>query len=100
MGNDVREAADGQQALEVGAAFKPEVVLMDLGMPNIDGFEAARRMRRQDWGRGLTLIATTGWGQDGDRMRSAEAGFDYHLVKPVSVASLGEILNPVTSQLD
>jgi CheY-like chemotaxis protein len=65
---------------------------MDLGMPNLDGYEAARRMRQEPWGRAVTLVATTGWGQDDDRRRSAEAGFDRHLVKPIDVAELRELL--------
>ncbi|MBA4106142.1 MAG: hypothetical protein C0485_10310 [Pirellula sp.] len=97
MGNDVCRATDGFEALKVGATFAPDVVLMDLGMPNLDGYQAARRLRREPWGRGLTLIATTGWGQEEDRRRSAEAGFDYHLVKPISVSTLVQIFDSVAS---
>ncbi|QDT73283.1 hybrid sensor histidine kinase/response regulator [Lacipirellula limnantheis] len=94
MGNEVCRARDGLEALELGASFEPDVVLMDLGMPNLDGYEAARRMRQQAWGKSITLVATTGWGQDEDRRRSSGAGFDFHLVKPVSVTSLAGILSP------
>ena len=76
---------------------RPDVVLMDLGMPRLNGYEAARRMRQEPWGRELALIAITGWGQDEDRRRSAEAGFDCHLVKPVEIASLREALCTVAS---
>lgn len=93
MGNEVRQAHDGLEALEIGRSFRPDIVLMDLGMPNLNGYEAARRMRQEPWGRELSLVATTGWGQDEDRRRSAEAGFDHHLVKPVAVAALREILD-------
>jgi CheY-like chemotaxis protein len=93
LGNNVREARDGLQALEVARTFQPDIVLMDLGMPNLSGYEAARRMRREPWGREFTLVATTGWGHDDDRRRSAEAGFDHHLVKPVALAALRELLD-------
>jgi CheY-like chemotaxis protein len=93
LGNDVRQAHDGLEALEFGRSFRPDIVLMDLGMPKMNGFDAARRMRQEPWGRELSLVATTGWGQDDDRRRSAEAGFDHHLVKPVAVAALREILD-------
>jgi CheY-like chemotaxis protein len=93
MGNDVRRARDGLEALEIGRAFRPEVVLMDLGMPNLNGYDAARRMRAEPWGRDLALVATTGWGQEDDRRRTAEAGFDRHLVKPIALASLREALD-------
>jgi CheY-like chemotaxis protein/two-component sensor histidine kinase len=92
MGNEVCRAHDGREAIEAAEAFQPDIVLMDLGMPNVNGYEAARRMREQPWGRHLTLIATTGWGQDEDRRRTAEAGFDRHLVKPIDVAELRELL--------
>jgi PAS domain S-box-containing protein len=92
LGNDVCRAHDGIEALEAAQRFRPEIVLMDLGMPNLDGYEAARRMRQQPWGRSVTLVATTGWGQDEDRRRSAEAGFDRHLVKPIEVAALRDVL--------
>jgi PAS domain S-box-containing protein len=93
LGNEVRQAHDGLEALEIGQSFRPEIVLMDLGMPKMNGFDAARRMRQEPWGRELSLVATTGWGQDDDRRRSAEAGFDHHLVKPIEVAALREILD-------
>jgi PAS domain S-box-containing protein len=92
MGNEVRQAHDGLEAIEVARTFQPEIVLMDLGMPNLNGYEAARRMRQEPWARDVALIATTGWGQDEDRRRTAEAGFDRHLVKPIEMASLREVL--------
>jgi CheY-like chemotaxis protein len=92
MGNEVRQARDGLEALEIARTFQPDIVLMDLGMPNLNGYDAARRMRQEPWGRELSLVATTGWGQDDDRRRSAEAGFDRHLVKPVDMAALRELL--------
>jgi CheY-like chemotaxis protein/nitrogen-specific signal transduction histidine kinase len=93
LGNEVSRAHDGLKALEVGRTFHPDVVLMDLGMPNLNGYEAARRMRQEPWGRDVLLIAMTGWGQDDDRRRTSEAGFDHHLVKPVELAALRRALD-------
>ena len=83
-GHDVRTANDGMEALEVAETFAPQVVLLDLGMPRMDGYETARQIRRRSWGRGATLVALTGWGQQQDRQRTSAAGFDAHLVKPVT----------------
>jgi signal transduction histidine kinase len=87
-GHDVRTAHDGLEALALARAFQPEVVLLDLGMPSMDGYETARHLRRLSWGKQARLIALTGWGQQQDRIRTAEAGFDVHLVKPVSELDL------------
>jgi len=92
MGNEVRTAHDGQEALEAAEAFRPDVAVLDIGLPTIDGYEAARRLREQPWGRDMILVALTGWGQDEDRRRSQEAGFDHHLVKPVNAKALREAL--------
>ncbi len=87
-GHDVRTAFDGVEALALADVFEPEVVLLDLGMPKLDGFETAREMRRRPWGPVATLVALTGWGQPQDRQRTGDAGFDLHLVKPVSAEHL------------
>jgi signal transduction histidine kinase/ActR/RegA family two-component response regulator len=87
-GHEVRTAHDGEEALAAAKVFKPDVVLLDLGMPKMDGYEAARRIRRLAWGRRARLVALTGWGQQQDRQRTREAGFDAHLVKPVSDVDL------------
>ncbi|MEO5822797.1 MAG: response regulator [Vicinamibacteraceae bacterium] len=87
-GHEVRTAQDGLEALAVARTFQPEVVLLDLGMPAMDGYETARHLRRLSWGKQARLIALTGWGQQQDRIRTAEAGFDIHLVKPVSELDL------------
>lgn len=87
-GHDVRTAGGGEEALAIGARMRPEVILMDIGMPGMDGHEACRRIRECDWGRDISIVALTGWGQDGDRRDSARAGFDAHLVKPVGFAEL------------
>ncbi len=91
-GHDVRTAHNGAEALAIAGEFKPQIVLLDLGMPKMDGCETAREMRKRPWGRRATLIALTGWGQQEDRRRTAEAGFDRHLVKPVGEAELFEAL--------
>lgn len=82
-GHTVQVANDGSHALSIAASMLPEVVFMDIGMPVMDGFESCRRMRKEDWGRSLRIIALSGWGQDHDRKRSMDAGFDAHLVKPM-----------------
>lgn len=92
-GHDVCIARDGAEALEEGARFRPEVALLDIGMPKLDGLEVARRMRTTDWGRDIILIALTGWGQEDDRRRSRDAGFDHHIVKPVELATLEAVLS-------
>jgi signal transduction histidine kinase len=91
-GHIVRTADDGAEALEIGAEFYPDVVLLDLGMPRLDGYEAVQRARQEPWGRGVTFIALTGWGQPEDQRRVREAGFDHHLVKPCSPSALRTLL--------
>ena len=82
-GNEVRMAHDGREAVEAAADFLPQVILLDIGLPMLNGYEAAREIRQQPWGEKMILIALTGWGQDEDRQRSKDAGFDSHMVKPV-----------------
>ncbi|WP_164101015.1 PAS domain S-box protein [Candidatus Laterigemmans baculatus] len=91
LGNEVRTASDGQQAVAIAAEYLPEVVLMDLGMPKMNGYEAARHIRQQDWGATMLLVALTGWGQEEDRQRTKAAGFDHHLVKPAEPADLQQL---------
>ncbi|QDU30721.1 Autoinducer 2 sensor kinase/phosphatase LuxQ [Anatilimnocola aggregata] len=93
MGNEMRMAHDGLQAVAAAEEFRPEVILLDIGMPNLNGYEACRRIREQEWGKKIYLVALTGWGQDEDRQRSKEAGFNYHLVKPVDPGMLEKLLN-------
>ena len=93
LGADVQVVHGGPEALETMRHFKPAVVLLDLGMPHMDGLEVARRMREDPDMRGATLVALTGWGQREDRRRTGEAGFDYHLVKPADVRTLQSILS-------
>ena len=95
QGHEVCSARDGLQALEKGGQFLPDVVLLDLGMPRLNGLEAARQIRAETWGEKAYLIAVTGWGQEEDRRRTREAGFDEHLVKPVEIVALEFLLAEV-----
>ncbi|HEV7608875.1 MAG TPA: response regulator [Steroidobacteraceae bacterium] len=91
-GHEVHCASDGEEALALAGLRKPEIVVLDVGMPKLDGCEVARRIRAESWGRDAVLVALTGWGQDIDRRRSREAGFDMHLVKPVDPATICDML--------
>jgi PAS domain S-box-containing protein len=82
-GNETRTAHDGLEAVAVAEAFRPDLIVLDLGMPKLDGYETCRRIRENEWGKNIVIVAATGWGQDEDRRRTKEAGFDHHLVKPV-----------------
>ena len=93
LGAEVRVAHDGAEALLVFDEWPPTHVLMDLGMPRMDGYEAARRLRAKHPDRTFRLIAVTGWGQEEDRQRTREAGFDEHLVKPVGVTELKAVFS-------
>ena len=97
MGHEVHVAYDGEQALLAVEALRPEVVLLDLGMPKMNGFEVCRRIRKLPWGSAITLIAQSGWGQDADRRRTREAGFDHHIVKPIDPDALDTLLRELTS---
>ena len=92
MGNETRLAFDGMEAVDAAASFRPDVILMDIGLPKLNGYEAAAQIRREPWGKAMILVALTGWGQDEDRRKSVEAGFDVHLVKPVDFATLTKLL--------
>jgi DNA-binding response OmpR family regulator len=70
-------------AVEAAGEFRPNVVLLDIGLPRMNGYDAARKIREHSWGEGMVLVALTGWGQEEDRRRSREAGFDHHMIKPV-----------------
>jgi CheY-like chemotaxis protein len=91
-GHEVRTAHDGLTGIEQTAMFDPDVILLDLGMPGMDGFETARKVRQLKGMKQIKIVALTGWGQDEDRRRTKEAGFDAHLVKPVDSATLKELL--------
>jgi CheY-like chemotaxis protein len=91
-GHDVQVARTGPTAVEIASAFRPDVVLLDIGLPKLNGHEAAQHIRGEPWGRRMVLIALTGWGQDEDRRRSKDAGLDHHMVKPVEPAALMQLL--------
>jgi PAS domain S-box-containing protein len=96
-GHDVRTAHDGLEAVQAAATFRPDVALLDIGMPKMNGYEAARHIRQQPWGQGMRLVALTGWGQDEDRRRTLDAGFDLHFVKPVEPRALEQLLEGLQS---
>jgi CheY-like chemotaxis protein len=97
LGNDVRTAFDGLSAIEVAEQFRPDIVLLDLGMPKLNGYETARRIRDQPWGKNMVLAALTGWGQEDDKRRTRDAGFDHHFVKPIEPAVLQKLLTEFES---
>lgn len=97
LGHEVVTTHDGTSGVELASSFRPELILMDIGMPGIDGYEATTRIRRDEADRGgegrAMISALTGWGQEEDRRRSREAGFDYHYVKPVDPDDLQQLLD-------
>jgi CheY-like chemotaxis protein len=90
--NEVRTALSGEAALQTAPAFRPDIVLLDLGMPEMDGFEVARRIRQEPWGKDVMLVAVTGWGQEEHRQRTRDAGFDRHLTKPADPTDIESLL--------
>ena len=97
-GHETHVVHDGLAAVEAADRLRPDVVLLDIGLPKVNGFEACRRIRQRPWGKNMVLIALTGWGQDVDRRRSQESGFDHHIVKPVEHAALVKLLAAGQSQ--
>jgi PAS domain S-box-containing protein len=96
-GHHVQTAYNGHQALEFAESFAPQAVLLDIGLPDVSGYELARKIRAAAWGHDLTLVAVTGWGQEEDRKRALEAGFDRHLVKPIAPEALDALLHSLTT---
>ena len=92
MGHDTRTAHDGEEAVTTAEAFRPQVVLLDIGLPKLNGYEVAQRIRQQEWGTSMFLVAVTGWGQDEDRRRSEDVGMNLHMVKPVEPSALDRML--------
>jgi PAS domain S-box-containing protein len=95
--HEVHVAHDGSEALEVARRIHPDAAILDIGMPGLTGYEVATRIRRQDWGKKITLIALTGWGQHGDVMQSQQAGFDHHMTKPADAALIARYLAQAAS---
>ena len=93
LGCEVEVARDGLEAVEAAGRYRPDLLLLDIGMPRLDGYAACRRIREHPWGKNMTVIALTGWGQEDDRRKTQEAGFDGHLVKPVEPEVLLDVLN-------
>jgi CheY-like chemotaxis protein len=91
-GHEVRVAHGGHAALALAQAFRPDIALVDIGMPELNGYEVAAALRREPWGRAIQLIALTGWGQESDRRHSKAAGFDRHLTKPIDMGALSAVL--------
>ena len=96
LGHDVRTAHDGPSALEAALDYRPNVVLLDIGLPGLNGFEVAKRLRQQPVLQNAVLVAMTGYGRESDRQRSQEAGFDHHLVKPGDFGKVLQILATVS----
>ncbi len=92
MGMETAVAYDGLEAIEAAAMFRPNTILLDIGMPGLNGYDVCRRIRSRPWGDGVSIIACTAWGQDEDFLRSREAGFNHHLVKPLDLDALKAIL--------
>jgi CheY-like chemotaxis protein len=93
LGHEVQTALDGLEAIEKAEQFRPDVIVLDVGMPMLDGYETAIRIRQQPWSRDVVLIAVTGWGNEKDKLKSAAAGFNVHLVKPVDATTILEALD-------
>ena len=91
-GHEVHTVHDGHAALAAAAEFGPDAAVIDLGMPGLSGIDVAKKIRGEPWGDGILLVALTGWGQQEDRRRTADAGFDHHLVKPADPAELDQLL--------
>jgi signal transduction histidine kinase/ActR/RegA family two-component response regulator len=100
MGHEVDRAYDGEQAIELASKVLPELILLDIGMPRMDGYETCRRVKAESWGEHTVVVALTGWGQDEDRRKSRAAGFDHHLVKPVEMGELVTLMAMLDSRRD
>jgi DNA-binding response OmpR family regulator len=92
QGDEVRTAYDGEEAVEADARFEPDIVLLDIGLPKLSGYDVARDIRRRR-GAVVLIVAITGWGQEEDRQRSRDAGFDHHFTKPVDIDRLLEVID-------
>ncbi|MEJ2619422.1 MAG: response regulator, partial [Candidatus Thiodiazotropha sp.] len=91
-GHRVETASNGLEAVETAERLRPEAILLDVGLPKIDGYEACRRIRQKPWADRVLIVALTGWGQEEDRRKSQQAGFDHHLVKPINLSAINQLL--------
>lgn len=98
MGHDVRSALNGLEAVDVAANFRPDLIVLDIGMPGLDGYEVCRRIRQQPWAQAVVIAALTGWTRDEDKDRSQEAGFDHYLVKPIDPQALTDLVGRISGQ--
>ena len=98
LGYQLQVVYDGEAAVRAAAAAPPDVIIMDLGLPGMNGYEAATKIRQQNSGKRPLIVALTGWGQQSDRQRSAAVGIDHHLVKPLDLAELRRILASLEAQ--
>jgi CheY-like chemotaxis protein len=98
MGHSVRITHDGASALAVAPEFKPQLILMDIGMPGMDGYETCSRMRAADWSASVRIVALTGWGQEEDKRKAQRAGFDEHMVKPIDRRTLMALVDGTLDQ--
>jgi CheY-like chemotaxis protein len=92
LGHEVHCAYGGPEAIQAAASWRPDVTLLDIGLPKLNGYEVARRLREEPWGKRMVIIALTGWGQESDKRRAYEAGCDHHLTKPVDARALEGLL--------
>ena len=95
-GNETRAEYDGAAVLETARAFAPDAILLDIGLPTLNGYEIARSLRKQPWGKDVLLVAMTGWGQEQDKRNALEAGFDLHMTKPLDL----DVLRRTIAELD
>jgi CheY-like chemotaxis protein len=93
QGHETQTAYDGVEALQIAETFRPDIAVLDIGMPKLNGYDVCQQLREHPWGRSMTMVALTGWGQSQDKQRAREAGFDLHLVKPVNPDMLAEVLS-------
>jgi CheY-like chemotaxis protein len=98
MGHETRIVHDGGRAVAAAEEYRPEVILLDIGLPVMSGYEVAKTIRSQSWSKGVIIIALSGWGQDEDRVRSEQAGMNMHLVKPIDPDNLENLLGTLGSQ--
>jgi len=97
LGHDVAVAADGAAGMDEGRIFLPDLVLLDVGLPGVDGHDVARAMRTEEWGQRALLAAVTGWARESDRLAAEAAGFDVHLPKPVDLGTLRDLIARATA---
>lgn len=97
MGNEVRMATDGLEAIQIAEAFRPELILMDIGMPEMNGYDACRQIRKQPWGDSIVIAALTGWSREEDQRHAQDAGFNHHLIKPIDPDCLEKLLEDLSA---